>query len=74
MSIITPDSRFVFRHPAHCIAFGGGAGLSPAAPGTVGTLLAFPLFHLVAPRVDAWTFLLIVVALLPVIYAGSALA
>ena len=63
MSIITPDSRFVFRHPAYCIAFGGGAGLSPAAPGTVGTLLAFPLFHLVAPRVDAWTFLLIVVAL-----------
>ncbi len=63
MSITAPDFRFLFRHPAHFIAFGAGAGLSPAAPGTVGTLLAFPLFHYLAPAVDAWTFLLIVVLL-----------
>lgn len=36
--------RFVTRHPAHFIAFGGGAGLAPYAPGTFGTLLALPLF------------------------------
>ena len=32
------------KNPAHLIAFGFGAGLSPKAPGTMGTLLGFPLF------------------------------
>ena len=35
-------TRFAFSHPAHVIAFGFGAGLSPVAPGTVGTLVAWP--------------------------------
>jgi phosphatidylglycerophosphatase A len=39
----------VFRHPAHFIALGGGIGLVPVAPGTFGTLAAFPIFWLVAP-------------------------
>src|SRR5262245_14426444 len=39
-----PGLRFVWRHPAHAIAFGGGAGLVPVAPGTAGTLLAFPIY------------------------------
>ena len=30
-------------HPAHFVALGAGTGLSPFAPGTVGTLLAIPL-------------------------------
>lgn len=38
-----PTLMFLFRHPAHCIALGFGAGLSPWAPGTFGTLLAIPL-------------------------------
>ncbi|BAN34687.1 phosphatidylglycerophosphatase [Sulfuricella denitrificans skB26] len=42
----TPTLRFVIGHPAHFFAFGFGAGLSPYAPGTVGTLVAFPLFFL----------------------------
>lgn len=58
-----PTLHFVFRHPAHFIAFGGGAGLSPVAPGTVGTLLALPIFYAIAPLLDAWTYLLIVVGL-----------
>lgn len=33
-----PDLRFMLAHPAHVIALGFGAGLSPVAPGTVGTL------------------------------------
>ena len=37
---------FVRCHPAHFIAFGAGAGLSAIAPGTAGTLIAFPLFWL----------------------------
>ena len=36
------------RQPAHIIALGAGAGLAPVAPGTVGTLLAFPLYWLLA--------------------------
>jgi phosphatidylglycerophosphatase A len=38
-----PSAGFAFSHPAHVIAFGFGAGLSPLAPGTVGTLVAWPL-------------------------------
>ena len=38
----------MWRQPAHIIALGAGAGLAPAAPGTVGTLLAFPLYWLLA--------------------------
>ena len=32
-----------FRHPAHFIALGFGAGLAPVAPGTFGTLVAIPI-------------------------------
>jgi phosphatidylglycerophosphatase A len=38
------NARFAFGHPAHFIALGFGAGLSPRAPGTAGTLLAIPLW------------------------------
>jgi phosphatidylglycerophosphatase A len=38
-----PTWRFLVAHPAHFIALGFGAGLSPVAPGTVGTLVAMPL-------------------------------
>lgn len=34
----------VLTNPIHLISFGLGTGLSPKAPGTVGTLLGFPLF------------------------------
>ena len=36
----------VFRDPVHFLAFGFGAGLSPFAPGTMGTLVAMPLVWL----------------------------
>jgi len=36
-------ASFVFSHPAHAIAFGFGAGLSPRAPGTAGTLAAWAI-------------------------------
>lgn len=44
-----PSLRFLFAHPAHLVACGFGSGLSPIAPGTVGTLFAwasFPLLRL----------------------------
>jgi phosphatidylglycerophosphatase A len=42
--IARPTVRFLSAHPAHAIALGFGAGLAPVAPGTAGTLAAFPLF------------------------------
>ena len=47
-SPLRPDARFLVSHPAHFIALGFGAGLSPVAPGTVGTLVAIPLCWLLA--------------------------
>src|SRR2546427_11459728 len=44
--ITRPAPGFVLAHPAHFIALGFGTGLAPLAPGTAGTLLAFPLFIL----------------------------
>jgi phosphatidylglycerophosphatase A len=41
--IARPTLSFLFRHPAHFIALGFGAGLAPVAPGTWGTLVAIPL-------------------------------
>jgi len=43
MTRTAPTLRFLLAHPAHFIALGFGAGLSPIAPGTVGTLVALPL-------------------------------
>lgn len=42
---ISPDLRFLLAHPAHFIALGAGSGLSPKAPGTVGTLFAWLTFQ-----------------------------
>lgn len=46
----TSDSlvRTVARHPVHWLAFGLGAGLSPVAPGTVGSLVGVGI-HLLLP-------------------------
>ena len=41
MTVLRPSLRFVASHPAHLVAFGFGAGLSPVGPGTAGTLLAW---------------------------------
>jgi phosphatidylglycerophosphatase A len=42
----------MLAHPAHLIALGAGTGLSPIAPGTVGTLLALPLDALLRATVS----------------------
>ena len=48
MTVLRPDVAFVFAHPAHFVAFGFGTGLVRFAPGTCGTLLAFPIYWLIA--------------------------
>lgn len=49
----------MLRHPAHVIALGAGAGLVPGAPGTAGTLLAFPLYWALAKYCAAPTLLVL---------------
>ncbi len=63
MMILRPDAKFVFSHPAHFIAFGFGAGLSRFAPGTVGTLVGFPVYWLIGPHYSAWETFAIIAAL-----------
>ena len=43
-AIARPTARFMLRHPAHWLALGFGSGLSPKAPGTVGTLWSWLSF------------------------------
>ena len=59
MIIARPKAGFVFSHPAHFIALGFGAGLSPIAPGTAGTLLAFPLWWVIGGNYDPFALLAI---------------
>lgn len=56
MMIFRPKAGFVFAHPAHFLAFGFGVGLARIAPGTFGTLLAFPLWWLLGDAYPALIF------------------
>lgn len=56
--------RFMLSHPAHVIALGLGAGLSPWAPGTFGTLLAIPIAYVLWSWTNDVGFLAIVLAML----------
>jgi phosphatidylglycerophosphatase A len=55
-----PDWRFLLSNPAHTIALGFGSGLSPIAPGTVGTLWAWLAFVILQPhlRDRHWAWLI----------------
>ena len=56
-----PTFNFMAKHPAHWIALGFGAGLSPKAPGTVGTLWAWVSWCIVSLYITqaewAWVLL-----------------
>jgi phosphatidylglycerophosphatase A len=58
-----PSAGFLFSHPAHFIALGFGTGLVPFAPGTVGTLLAFPLYAVLVRWIDPIGILVLLPAL-----------
>lgn len=49
-------ARQVFTNPIHFLAYGFGAGLSPKAPGTMGTLAAVPLYVLLM-YAGTWAYL-----------------
>jgi phosphatidylglycerophosphatase A len=58
--------NFEPSRPEHWLAYGFGAGLSPMAPGTMGTLVAIPIYLLLANLPTA----LYVVAVAALIAAG----
>jgi len=56
---ISPDLKFLLRHPAHFVALGFGSGLVPKAPGTFGTLVGLPLFAALMLLPEQWHLILI---------------
>src|SRR5262245_9825369 len=63
MNLARPDFNFAFRHPAHFVALGFGAGVFPWAPGTAGTLVAFPIWWLIGGAYDPLTLFIFLGAL-----------
>ena len=70
-----PDYTFLLAHPAHFLALGLGTGLSPKAPGTVGTLVGFPFYWLLldSPLYWAWVVLFFIVGIWACNVTGRAL-
>ncbi|MFA7399846.1 MAG: phosphatidylglycerophosphatase A, partial [Sideroxydans sp.] len=56
-----PSWKFLFSHPAHLLSFGFGAGLVKKGPGTAGTLVAFPMYWFLAPRLSDAMFLFVLI-------------
>ncbi len=65
-STARPGIRFLLAHPAHLIALGFGSGLSPVAPGTVGTLWGWLAFVVVQQWLSLPQLALVTLAALPV--------
>ena len=55
-----PTARFMLGHPARWMALGMGSGLSPVAPGTVGTLWSWVSFLVLSPWLDDAQWLLLI--------------
>lgn len=64
--MLRPTLQFMLAHPAHAIALGFGAGLSPKAPGTMGTLWAWMVFVVLQPWMTdlRWALLIAISTLL----------
>ncbi|HVE50612.1 MAG TPA: phosphatidylglycerophosphatase A [Casimicrobiaceae bacterium] len=68
----SPTARFCFSHPAHCIALGFGAGLSPVVPGTIGTFVAIPLALILWRTTNDAGFIVAVIVLTLIgVWAGA---
>jgi phosphatidylglycerophosphatase A len=61
-AVVKPGWRFLFSSPAHLLAFGFGSGLARKAPGTFGTLVAFPMYWLLAPQLSDYLFIAMLIA------------
>ena len=51
----------LLRNPRHLLSLGFGSGLAPFAPGTCGTLVAVPLYLLLAQLSLSWYLLAVVI-------------
>ena len=51
---LRPSPAFLLSHPAHAVALGFGAGLSPKAPGTVGSLWGWLSWLVLSPLLSPW--------------------
>ena len=67
---VTPSLRFLLAHPAHLVALGFGSGLSPVAPGTVGTVFAWAIFLAIRP----WMNDFVLAGFLVIAFAGGVAA
>ena len=59
--LVKPSWKFLISHPAHLLSFGFGSGLARKAPGTFGTLVAFPMYWFLAPRFSPLMFILLLI-------------
>ena len=59
-------ARFMWSHPAHLLAMGFGSGLSPKAPGTVGTLWAWAAYVLMQLFWDAFDIGVLIALAIPI--------
>ena len=59
--LVKPGWRFLLSHPAHLLSFGFGSGLARKAPGTFGTLVAFPMYWALSLRLTDLGILLVLV-------------
>jgi len=60
--------KFNLSNPVHFLALGFGSGLSPKAPGTIGTLAAVPVFLLFTLLTPLFYFLAVVIVCITGIY------
>ncbi len=55
--------KVLIAHPANVISLGFGVGLVPVGPGTFGTLLAFPIYHVLASNLSEGNMILVFIAM-----------
>ena len=65
-------AQIVLRNPIHILSFGLGAGLSPVAPGTIGTLFAIPIYLVLASfSTTIYISSVIIIFTIGILYLGS---
>jgi len=60
-SPVKPDFRFMLSHPAHMLSLGFGSGLARKAPGTFGTLVAFPIYWYLSQHLTDAQFIFVLI-------------
>lgn len=61
---VRPSAAFMLSHPAHALALGLGSGLSPKAPGTVGSLWGWASWLVIQNQLSLQTQALLIAAAL----------